>query len=80
MSSKNFGVENGPYILGSCTMKYNPKINEDMAALPGFNNTHPLQPSETVQGNLELLYRLEILLNEILVWMPYLPAFSRCSW
>ncbi|NLJ94161.1 MAG: aminomethyl-transferring glycine dehydrogenase subunit GcvPB [Clostridiaceae bacterium] len=65
MSSKNFGVENGPYILGSCTMKYNPKINEDMAALPGFNNTHPLQPSETVQGNLELLYRLEILLNEI---------------
>ena len=65
MSAKNFGVENGPYILGSCTMKYNPKVNEDMAALPGFNNTHPLQPVETVQGNLELLYRLEKLLNEI---------------
>ncbi len=65
MSSKNFGVENGPYVLGSCTMKYNPKVNENMAALPGFANTHPLQPVSTVQGNLELLYRLEKDLNDI---------------
>ncbi len=59
LSSKNYGVENGFYPLGSCTMKYNPKINEDMAALPGFHATHPLQPVETVQGNLELIYDLE---------------------
>lgn len=65
VSAKNFGVENGPYVLGSCTMKYNPKVNENMAALPGFTRTHPLQPVETVQGNLELLYRLEQALNEI---------------
>ncbi|HHT25044.1 MAG TPA: aminomethyl-transferring glycine dehydrogenase subunit GcvPB [Clostridiaceae bacterium] len=66
MSSKNFGVENGPYPLGSCTMKYNPKVNENMANLPGFRNTHPLQPVETVQGNLTLLYNLEQQLNDIL--------------
>ncbi len=66
LSSKNFGVENGPYVLGSCTMKYNPKVNENMAALPGFAMTHPLQPAETVQGNLELIYKLERKLNVIL--------------
>jgi len=65
MSSRNFGVENGPYPLGSCTMKYNPKINENVAGLPGFQNTHPLQPVETVQGNLALLYNLEQKLNAI---------------
>lgn len=59
LSTKNYGVETGTYPLGSCTMKYNPKINEDMASLPGFAMTHPLQPEETVQGNLELLYLLE---------------------
>ncbi|HHU07317.1 MAG TPA: aminomethyl-transferring glycine dehydrogenase subunit GcvPB, partial [Clostridiaceae bacterium] len=59
LSSKNYGVETGTYPLGSCTMKYNPKINEDMASLAGFAMTHPLQPEETVQGNLELLYLLE---------------------
>lgn len=59
LSNKNYGVENGTYPLGSCTMKYNPKINEDMASLPGFAMTHPLQPEETAQGNLELLYLLE---------------------
>lgn len=58
-SLRNYGVENGMYPLGSCTMKYNPKINEDMAALPGFAFTHPLQPVSTVQGNLELLYNLQ---------------------
>lgn len=65
-SLSNYGVENGPYPLGSCTMKYNPKINEAMAALPGFTETHPLQPVETVQGNLKLLYLLEHQLNDLL--------------
>ena len=59
LSGLNYGVETGTYPLGSCTMKYNPKINEDMAALDGFALTHPLQPVQTVQGNLELLYHLE---------------------
>lgn len=59
LSLKNYGVENGTYPLGSCTMKYNPKINEDAAALPGFANVHPLQPDETVQGTLELLDDLD---------------------
>lgn len=49
-SENNFGVLNGFYPLGSCTMKYNPIINEEMAALPGFNNLHPLQPVETGSG------------------------------
>ncbi|MDO5738427.1 MAG: aminomethyl-transferring glycine dehydrogenase subunit GcvPB [Eubacteriales bacterium] len=59
MSSRNFGNDNGPYLLGSCTMKYNPKSHEKFASLPGFLGTHPLQPDTTVQGNLELLYDLE---------------------
>jgi len=50
LSANNFGVDNGFYPLGSCTMKYNPKINEEMAALPQFQNLHPLQPAETVKG------------------------------
>ena len=50
LSANNFGVDNGFYPLGSCTMKYNPKINEEMAALPQFQNLHPLQPAETVTG------------------------------
>ena len=50
LSANNFGVDNGFYPLGSCTMKYNPKINEEMAALPQFANLHPLQPKETVRG------------------------------
>ncbi|HZK41448.1 MAG TPA: aminomethyl-transferring glycine dehydrogenase subunit GcvPB [Clostridia bacterium] len=65
LSTKNYHVEMGTYPLGSCTMKYNPKINEDVAALVGFAATHPLQPDETVQGNLELLYHLEELLNDV---------------
>ncbi len=65
-SLSNYGVENGPYPLGSCTMKYNPKVNEAMANLPGFTDTHPLQPVETVQGNLKLLYLLEHQLNDLL--------------
>ena len=52
------GVNDGFYPLGSCTMKYNPKIDEDMAALPGFTQLHPLQPIETAQGALEALHTL----------------------
>ncbi len=52
LSRNAFGVDNGFYPLGSCTMKYNPKINEDVAALKGFTAVHPLQPEETVQGSL----------------------------
>ncbi len=58
LSNMNFGVDTGFYPLGSCTMKYNPKINEEIAALPGFNHLHPLQPDETVQGALEVYYNL----------------------
>ena len=50
LSTNNFGVDTGFYPLGSCTMKYNPKINEEMAVLPQFQNLHPLQPSYTVTG------------------------------
>ena len=46
VSQKNFGVETGFYPLGSCTMKYNPKINDELATLPGFANIHPLQPEK----------------------------------
>lgn len=65
LSTKNYGVDSGFYPLGSCTMKYNPKINEDMASLPGFSKIHPYQPTETVQGALELMYELEQSLAEI---------------
>ena len=50
LSRKAYGVDNLFYPLGSCTMKYNPKINEAMASLPGFTDIHPLQPEETAQG------------------------------
>jgi len=59
LSSKNFGVDTGFYPLGSCTMKYNPKINEELAAMPEFAGLHPLQPAETAQGALELYYNLQ---------------------
>lgn len=65
LSNKNFGVDTGFYPLGSCTMKYNPKVNEDMAGLEGFVNIHPLQPEETVQGALRLMYELDQALCEI---------------
>jgi glycine dehydrogenase subunit 2 len=65
LSQRNFGVDTGFYPLGSCTMKYNPKINEDMAALPGFAHIHPLQPASTVQGAIQLFYELERYLAEI---------------
>lgn len=65
VSNKNFGVETGFYPLGSCTMKYNPKINDEIAALPQFSTLHPLQPDESVQGALEVYYNLEKALSEI---------------
>ncbi len=65
LSNKNFGVDTGFYPLGSCTMKYNPKINENMTGLDGFKNIHPHQPEETVQGALRLMYELDQALCEI---------------
>lgn len=59
LSNMNFGVDTGFYPLGSCTMKYNPKINEEIAAMPGFRDVHPLQPDCTVQGALELYDSLD---------------------
>ena len=64
-AKQTHGVNDGFYPLGSCTMKYNPRINEEMAGLPGFTGIHPLQGEETVQGCLEVLSRLEVLLCEI---------------
>lgn len=65
LSQLNHGVDTGFYPLGSCTMKYNPKINEETARLSGFLNIHPLQPIETVQGALGLMYELQEWLKEI---------------
>ena len=64
MSNNNFGVDTGFYPLGSCTMKYNPKVNEEMAALPGFN-IHPSTPDAMAQGALELYDKLQKILSEI---------------
>ncbi|HLB26027.1 MAG TPA: aminomethyl-transferring glycine dehydrogenase subunit GcvPB, partial [Dehalococcoidia bacterium] len=59
LSRLNYGVDTGFYPLGSCTMKYNPKVNEDVARLPGFALAHPLQPQATVQGALAALHQLQ---------------------
>ena len=65
LSKKNFDLDTGFYPLGSCTMKYNPKLNERVAALPGHARLHPLQDDEYAQGALELMWRLERALAEI---------------
>ena len=65
LSNRNHGVDSGFYPLGSCTMKYNPKINETVARFPGFANIHPLQDEKTVQGALALLFDLQEHLKEI---------------
>lgn len=65
LSQMNYGVDTGFYPLGSCTMKYNPKVAETVAALPGFQRMHPLQPDHTAQGALEMLWRLERAMCEI---------------
>ncbi len=65
LSHRNHGVDSGFYPLGSCTMKYNPKVNEDVARYVGFTHIHPYQPQETVQGALEMMYNLQEILQEI---------------
>ncbi len=65
LSQKNYSVDSVFYPLGSCTMKYNPKVNEAVAAKPKFTATHPLQPLGTVQGNLQLMFELQEMLGEI---------------
>lgn len=65
LSTRNFGVDTGFYPLGSCTMKYNPKVNEEAAVLPGFAFMHPCQAEETAQGALKLLYNMEQCLKEL---------------
>lgn len=65
LSHRNYSIDGGFYPLGSCTMKYNPKVNEKTAAMPGFAALHPLQPTETTQGALALMYELQVMLSEI---------------
>jgi glycine dehydrogenase subunit 2 len=65
LSQLNFAIDTGFYPLGSCTMKFNPKLNEWAARLPGFANLHPLTPDEAAQGTLQLLWELEVALAEI---------------
>ena len=65
LSQWNFSIDTNFYPLGSCTMKYNPKINELLARLPGFSQHHPLTPDALSQGSLELLFELELYLKEI---------------
>ncbi|MBT3943225.1 MAG: aminomethyl-transferring glycine dehydrogenase subunit GcvPB, partial [Chloroflexi bacterium] len=65
LSQMNFSIDTNFYPLGSCTMKYNPKINEEMAFLPGMAGIHPHQPDETVQGALQLIWELQEDLGEI---------------
>ncbi len=64
LSQKNYAIDAGPFPLGSCTMKHNPRLNERMARLPGFGDIHPLQPQSTVQGALELMQELARFLLE----------------
>ncbi|WP_404453389.1 aminomethyl-transferring glycine dehydrogenase subunit GcvPB [Oceanobacillus kapialis] len=65
LSNRNYGVDSGFYPLGSCTMKYNPKMNEDVARMDGFSHIHPYQEAETVQGAMEMMYDLQTSLKEI---------------
>ncbi|HNT30471.1 MAG TPA: aminomethyl-transferring glycine dehydrogenase subunit GcvPB [bacterium] len=66
LSRRNFGVDLGFYPLGSCTMKYNPKVNEEAAKLPGFTQQHPYAPAEWSQGSMQMMYELRQMLSEIL--------------
>jgi len=65
LSQLNYAIDTVFYPLGSCTMKYNPKVNEKAASIEGLTQVHPLQPEETVQGSLELMYKLQEALKEI---------------
>lgn len=66
LSLYNFSVDHNFYPLGSCTMKYNPKLNDEIASIPGLAQIHPLQPESTVQGALKLMYELQQYLIEII--------------
>jgi glycine dehydrogenase subunit 2 len=65
LTTRNFGIDTGFYPLGSCTMKYNPRVNERVVALPGFRDLHPLQEEDGAQGALELMWRLQRILAEV---------------
>ena len=65
LSQMNYSIDTVFYPLGSCTMKYNPKVNEKAAAIEGLSQVHPLQPESTVQGSLQLMYELQEALKEI---------------
>ena len=65
LSSLNFGIDTGFYPLGSCTMKHNPKLHEEIASLPGIADIHPLQEQATIQGALQMLYEMQEMLAEI---------------
>ena len=65
LSDKNFCIEKGFYPLGSCTMKYNPKVNELLASLDGFTNLHPFSDDSDCQGALELMYKLQEALKKL---------------
>ena len=65
LADRNFGIDTGFYPLGSCTMKYNPRVNERIVALPGFANLHPHQEDEGAQGALELMWELQQILAEV---------------
>jgi glycine dehydrogenase subunit 2 len=65
LADRTFGIDTGFYPLGSCTMKHNPRVNERVAALPGFRDLHPLQEDEGAQGALELMWRLQEMLAEV---------------
>ncbi len=65
LSTRTFGIDTGFYPLGSCTMKHNPRVNERVVALPGFRDLHPLQEEDGIQGALELMWRLERILEEV---------------
>ena len=73
ISQHNYGIDVGLHPLGSCTMKYNPKVHEQLARLPGFARAHPYLPAEQMQGALELIWRLERALAEI-TGLPYVSA------
>jgi glycine dehydrogenase subunit 2 len=72
LSQLNHAIDTGFYPLGSCTMKYNPKIDEDTARLPGLANLHPLQPAASAQGALALMHQLQ-------TWLAEIAGFSACS-
>ena len=82
LSQLNYGVDTHFYPLGSCTMKYNPKLNEDMARLPGFARLHPLLPEKAGQGALRLMHELAAYLAEIAAMdaVTLQPATSSAAW